>query len=90
MPPTCASDFPECVYKAATLYVPDTNDALARYKADMIWQKFFAISEGIVAPTISTKPQRIYNLGGQRATGTEHGIYVQQQADGTAKKVMKR
>lgn len=89
MPPTCASDFPECVYKAATLYVPDTNDALARYKADMIWQKFFAISEGIVAPTISTKPQRIYNLGGQRATGTEHGIYVQQQADGTAKKVMK-
>ena len=56
----------------------------------MIWQKFFAISEGLVAPTISPKPQCIYNLGAQRTTGTEHGIYIQQQADGTAKKVMKR
>lgn len=47
IPPTCASAnvFDNYVYQAAELYVPTIRNAIARYKADGVWSKFFDIYE---------------------------------------------
>lgn len=67
VPPTCASEaaFHEYTYKSAVVYVPNERNAIARYKADAIWSKFFEIYEkdmsnvGVVNPeyTIATSPK---------------------------------
>lgn len=45
IPPTCEDEtvFDGYVYKAAKVYVPDERDALTRYKAEAVWNKFFDI-----------------------------------------------
>lgn len=47
IPPVCASAnvFDNYVYQAAELYVPTIRNAIARYKADGVWSKFFDIYE---------------------------------------------
>ncbi|MBQ0019246.1 MAG: leucine-rich repeat domain-containing protein [Bacteroidales bacterium] len=67
VPPTCAGEsaFHEYAYKSAVVYVPNERNAIARYKADAVWSKFFEIYEkdmtnvGVVIPeyTITTSPE---------------------------------
>ena len=95
IPPTCATNFPEYVYKAAVVYVPNTRNAVARYQADKIWSKFFEIYEeditGVEAISINTTaPSSFINLGGQRISNAQRGINLQKMPDGTTKKVLMR
>ena len=95
IPPTCATDFPEYVYKAAVVYVPNTHNAVARYQADDIWKKFFEIYDeditGVENTSINTNaPASFINLGGQYISKAQRGINLQKMPDGTTKKVLMR
>ena len=95
VPPTCATDFPEYVYKAAVVYVPNTRNAVARYQADNVWSKFFEIYDeditGVEAASINTTvPTSFVNLNGQYITNAQRGINLQKMSDGTTKKVLMR
>lgn len=84
IPPACAdaSVFAPYVYNAAVVYVPNERNAIARYKADNIWSKFFEIYEkdfsGIYDIVIDKKPTEdiYYNLHGQRVFNPTPGIYI--------------
>lgn len=47
IPPACADEtvFDAYTYNAAIVYVPKERNAIARYKSDAVWSKFFEIYE---------------------------------------------
>lgn len=84
IPPACAdaSVFAPYVYNAAALYVPNERNAIARYKADNVWSKFFEINEkdfsGITDIVVDKDPIEdvYYNLNGQRVINPSNGIFI--------------
>ncbi len=87
-PPVCkdyaldAIDKEKCV-----LYVP--TESIELYRDANEWKKFFETQTSVngIQPDATTIAAS-FTLGGQRATGVQHGLIIQRTSNGTTRKVI--
>ena len=93
IPTAIKVDFFETPIEQATLYVPEAS--LDSYKATSPWSSFGTIlpisPDGIgeIATDGEASIDAIYDIGGKRGNGTNHGLNIIRMSDGTTRKVLK-
>ena len=95
IPPMCKEyTFDSELFNKTKVYVPNAENALARYLGNNVWGQFRYIYEkdltGVDTPVMNGEAQasRLINLNGQYITNAQRGINLQKISNGTTKKVL--
>lgn len=86
--------FDDRIYANATLYVPNTNDAISKYKSSGTWGKFKTIltmdAAGVEILSLEMQPSAVFTSDGRRINEMQNGINIIRREDGKTMKVLKK